>query len=80
MELNELKKFIFEDLLGVGENDKFNLEDNLLSLGLDSLKMMRLIAFIEEKFSVVIPDIEITPDRMESLASIEKLINKYKKP
>ena len=80
MELNELKTFIFEDLLGVGESGKFSSEDNLLSLGLDSLKMMRLIAFIEEKFSIVIPDIEITPDRMENLASIEQLINKYKQP
>ena len=78
MEIIELKKFIFENLLGAGNSDDFSLEDNLLRLGLDSLKMMRLIAFIEEKFSIVIPDIEITPDQMESLDTIEKLINRHK--
>lgn len=74
----ELKKFIFEDLLGAGNCDDFSLEDNLLTLGLDSLKMMRLIVFIEEKFSIIIPDIEITPNQMQNLITIENLINRHK--
>lgn len=75
----ELKKFVFENLLGVGNCEDFSSEDSLLQLGLDSLKMMRLIAFIEEKFSIIIPDIETTPDQMESLSTIEKLIDRHKK-
>jgi D-alanine--poly(phosphoribitol) ligase subunit 2 len=79
MNRDDLKKFIFEDLLGVGKSESFQLEDNLFQLGLDSLRMMRLVNFIEEKFKITIPDIEITPEQMESLASIEKLITRYKK-
>ncbi|MBL8676387.1 MAG: acyl carrier protein [Alphaproteobacteria bacterium] len=77
--MDELKKFIFEDLLGVGKHEDFNAEVNLFQLGLDSLRMMRLVYFIEEKFGITIPDLEITPEKMESLGSIEKLIFRYTK-
>lgn len=73
----ELKKFIFENLLGVGNYEDFSSEDSLLQLGLDSLKMMRLIAYIEKNFLIEIPNTEISPDQMESLASIEDLINRH---
>lgn len=79
MNRDNLKEFIFEDLLGVGKSGDFQLEDNLFQLGLDSLRMMRLVSFIEEKFRITIPDLEITPEQMESLASIEKLITRHKK-
>lgn len=77
--MNEMKQFIFEDLLGVGKYEDFNIEDNLFQLGLDSLRMMRLVYFIEEKFRITIPDLEITPKNMESLSSIENLIIRYTK-
>jgi D-alanine--poly(phosphoribitol) ligase subunit 2 len=63
--------------LGVGSSQEFSSEDRLLQLGLDSLKMMSLIAYIEKNFSIEIPNAEISPDQMKSLASIEDLINRH---
>ena len=74
----QLRKFIFEDLLGVGLHQDFSSKDSLFQLGLDSLKTMRLIAYIEKKFSVEIPNVEISPEQIENLASIENLITRHK--
>ncbi len=63
--------------MGVGSSQEFSSEDRLLQLGLDSLKMMSLIAYIEKNFSIEIPNAEISPDQMKSLASIEDLINRH---
>jgi acyl carrier protein len=47
----------------------------LLEQGLlDSLGLMKLIAFLERRYRLVVPEEEITPDNFRSLASIRKLI------
>jgi acyl carrier protein len=47
----------------------------LLEQGLlDSLGLMKLIAFLERRHRLVVPEEEITPDNFGSLAAIRKLI------
>ena len=47
----------------------------LLDRGLlDSLLLMNLIAFLERKYGVEVPDEEIVPENFESLRSIRLLI------
>ena len=48
----------------------------LLEQGLlDSLSLMKLVAFLERRYRLVVPEEEITPDNFTSLAAIRKLID-----
>ena len=48
----------------------------LLEQGLlDSLGLMKLIAFLERRCCLVVPEEEITPDNFRSLAAIRALID-----
>jgi acyl carrier protein len=48
----------------------------LLEQGLlDSLGLMKLVAFLEHRYQLVVPEEEITPDNFRSLAAIRKLID-----
>ncbi len=75
--MEKLKMFIFEDLLSIGKSEDFQNEDNLFQLGLDSMRMMRLIHFIEEEFNITIPAVEVIPANIYSMESLEKLITRY---
>jgi acyl carrier protein len=48
----------------------------LLEQGLlDSLDLMKLIAFLERRYLLVVPEEEITPANFRSLAAIRTLID-----
>lgn len=55
---------------GVSEDTPL-LEQGLL----DSLGLMKLIAFLEKQYRLVVPDEEITPDNFKTLGTIRKLIH-----
>lgn len=42
---------------------------------LDSLDLMKLIAFLERRYRLVVPDDAITPQNFATLAAIRTLIN-----
>lgn len=51
--------------------------DSLLEAGvLDSMAIVKLIAFLEDRFGVQLTDDEFDPDNFESLAAIEGLVEK----
>jgi acyl carrier protein len=51
-------------------------ETPLLEQGLlDSLALMKLVAFLERQYRLAVPDEEIVPDNFRSLATIRKLID-----
>ena len=50
-------------------------DDSLLENGvLDSMAIVKLIAFLEEQFDVQLTDEEFDPDNFETLKAIEQLI------
>ena len=50
-------------------------DDSLLDAGfLDSLAIVRLLAWLEETFAVEVPDDDLDPDNFESLSAIAALI------
>lgn len=50
-------------------------DDSLLDKGLlDSMAIVKLIAFLEERFGVQLGDDEFDPDNFETIAAITKLI------
>lgn len=68
-----LSEFIQEHAPHLASNvteDTRLLEEGLL----DSLGLMKMVAFLERCHGLVVPDEEILPDNFRTLASIRKLI------
>jgi D-alanine--poly(phosphoribitol) ligase subunit 2 len=75
----KLREFIFRELVCVADPEHFGERDDLLEAGLDSMATMRLVIFIENEFSVTLPDAEIEPDNVRSLAALERWISSHRK-
>lgn len=75
----KLRDFIFQELIFVAEPSQFSDDDDLLEAGLDSMGIMRLIMFIEDEYSITLPDTEIEPENVQSFNALELWILKYKK-
>ena len=72
-----LVEFISKEL--VTDHEMENLDENepLLESGIiDSLAIMKLLAFIEEEFKLKVLDHELMPENFDTIASILKLIEK----
>jgi acyl carrier protein len=52
------------------------IDARLSDLGLSSIKMVNLMLAIEVEFDTTIPQSEITPENLHSIASIEQLLKK----
>lgn len=74
----QIREFIFNELIFVAEPEKFSDDDDLLEAGLDSMGIMRLIMHIEEKFAVTLPDSEIDPDNVKSFNTLEQWVLQHK--
>lgn len=62
----------FADELGA---KSLGSDDSLLSSGiLDSLAIVKLLAYVEEEFDIEIADADFDPENFETLNSIAKLI------
>ena len=70
-----LERFIIDDLIiGVSRN-KIDPNESLIANGvIDSLAILQLIAFIEERFGVTIDDSEVTPDNFQTINVMKALI------
>jgi acyl carrier protein len=70
-----IKDFIQSEL--VKERGPFSLEDNdnLIERGvIDSLGIMKLLAYLEETFSISISDDELIPDNFETIDAISAFV------
>lgn len=72
----QLKSFIFAELIYHEDPASFGDDDNLLEAGLDSMGIMRLIMFAEKAFGITLPDTEIEPDNVHSLNALENWIRR----
>jgi len=74
-----IRDFLVSELLYDRSLPDLPVEQNLIENGLiDSLALLRVVAFCEERFGVVIPDTEVVPDNMESVAAIARLVEKVR--
>ena len=75
----ELQSFIKNDLLGDPNAPEIDENEPLFEKGiLDSMGLMQLISFIEERTMLRVPDDEVTRENFETVASIERLVNRLK--
>jgi D-alanine--poly(phosphoribitol) ligase subunit 2 len=71
---DQLRAFIFAELIYVDDPTAFADEDDLLEAGLDSMGLMRLIMYAEQQFAVRLPDTELEPANVSSLNALERWI------
>ena len=70
-----LKEYISEDLLN--SRMQVEAEDDLLGEGLvDSMGIMWLVAFIEEKFGIDVPLEDVTIENFRTIQLIDAYLNK----
>ncbi len=74
-----VRKYIVDNFL-FGEENGLNSDTSFLDEGLiDSMAIIELVAFLEDKFNIKITDDELIPQNLDSLNNIEKyLLSKMK--
>lgn len=71
-----LHEHVVETLLH-GDAGDLDEDTPLLELGvIDSLAMVGLLAFLRERFGVVVPDREVSPRNFQSLAALRRLVER----
>lgn len=72
--MSALKSFVIEEL-AMGR--KVNETDNLLEQGvIDSIRLLRLVNFIEETYGITVPDEAMVVDNFRSLETIASFIER----
>ena len=72
-----IREFIQENLVKDKINRTVGVGDDLINSGIiDSLGILKLLAFLESSFSIHIADEELIPENFDSVASINSLIRK----
>ena len=72
----ELRQFVIDNFLfGEGEN-QFSNEDSFLEKGLvDSMGILTLVNFVQEKYAIGVADEELVPENWDSVRRIAGFVN-----
>jgi acyl carrier protein len=74
-----IERFIVDEIMLGDSSTKIDPNESLISTGvLDSLALLRLIAFIEEQFGVIVGDAEVIPENFETINEIKEFIEQKK--
>ena len=72
---NAVRDFLALELFGSKISGSFGLDDSLFETGLiDSMAVVKTVAFCEEHFGVEIPDAELMPENFETARSIAAMV------
>jgi acyl carrier protein len=72
-----IKNFIFDKLVHHHSFDQFDNSDSLIEAGLiDSVKIMEIISFLEERYLIRITDEDIIPENFETLNAIAACVQR----
>ncbi len=71
-------EYIVDEYLDEDDEDEVSYDSPLISSGIvDSFSMVSLKRFIENKYSIKLPDEEATPEAFDTVNSICRLVNKH---
>ncbi len=72
----QIKQFILSDLIKDGSATELDNDENLIDSGVvDSLGIMKLVAFLEKNFKVSVSDDEILLDNFETIDAISGFLS-----
>jgi acyl carrier protein len=79
--VDTIKRFVIEEFLPDVSAGELNVDHDLLESGvIDSLGLLKLIAWIEERFELSVHDTDLDPDNFHSVAAIDSFIEAMSKP
>ncbi len=71
----EIREYLNQFLLFSGDSFEYDNEDSFLENGIvDSVAVMELALFVEEKYGITVDDHEITPDNFDSVDKLAHYI------
>lgn len=72
----QIKQFILSDLIKDGSATELDNDENLIDSGVvDSLGIMKLVAFLEKSFKIAVSDDEILLDNFETIDAISGFLS-----
>lgn len=66
----QIRSYLFSTLIPTARDAWPPDDADLYASGMDSLRLMQLLVFIEDKIGVNLPDHELTPERTANVSSI----------
>jgi len=73
----EIKEYIAKNLIFSDNGFPFAEDASFLEEGIvDSVGVMELVAFVEEKFGLKVDDADVTPDNFDSVMKLAAFIRK----
>ena len=73
----ELASFIEKHLVGEDRRLEITSTTPLIEQGIiDSMGLMQIVSFVEERTGVRVPDDEVSPENFETIETIETLVNR----
>lgn len=76
MHEEQIKQFILSDLIKDGSATELDNDENLIDSGVvDSLGIMKLVAFLEKSFKIAVSDDEILLDNFETIDAISGFLS-----
>ena len=74
---DKLRSQLFETLIPTPADTWPDDGADLFEFGLDSLRVMRLLVFIEDELGVSLPDHEVTTERLRSVESLVDWVGQH---
>jgi acyl carrier protein len=75
----KIRDFILTEIPAARKIQVLEPDDSLFELGLlDSMVVIKTVAFCEDEFGVEIPDQELIPDNFESVRALARLVERAK--
>ena len=73
----ELRQFVIDNFLfGEGE-EKFSNDDSFLDTGIvDSMGILQLVSFVQEKYAIRVADDELMPDNWDSVRRVAGFVQR----
>jgi len=75
-----VRDYIIREYLQEGDDQEITETTPLISGGIvDSFSMVSLLRFVENKYSIRIPDADATPEAFDSVQNIVTLVRRFQK-
>lgn len=72
----EIRLFVIDNFL-FGNEGSLRNDDSFLDSGIiDSTGVLELIAFLEERFAIVLAEHDLTPENLDSIDKLTKLVTR----
>jgi len=73
--MNEIEKKIIKVASGFAiADEELSLDDKIINLGIDSLKIVELIIALEDEFHIQFSDSDLDPTKLVSVADVAALV------